>query len=62
LVAVAVIDLPTGTVLFATKSFIEAVPLTLLFTRVSPTKVLPPPVSRGSRKDQLFGGLMRAIE
>ncbi len=31
-VAVAVIDWPTGTALFATKSFIEAVPLTLVNT------------------------------
>jgi hypothetical protein len=31
-VAVAVINWPTGTALFATKSFIEAVPLTLVNT------------------------------
>ena len=31
-VAVAVIDWPTGTVLFATKSFTEAVPLRLVNT------------------------------
>ena len=46
-VSVAVIDWPTGTVLFATKSFIEEVPLMLVFTRMSHTKVLPSPVSRG---------------
>ena len=58
-VAIAVIDWPTGTVLFATKPLTEKAPLALVLTRMSPAKVLPPPVSR---KGQLCGGLMRAIE